>query len=465
MYGKIRKIHFVGIGGIGMSGIAEVLLNLGYQVSGSDLRESEITRRLAELGGEISYGHRAENVREADVVVISTAVKKDNAEVIDAHKRLIPVIPRAEMLAELMRMKYGIAVAGTHGKTTTTSMVATLLYHAGIDPTSVIGGRVDALGSNAKLGQGKFLVAEADESDGSFMLLSPTIATVTNIDADHLDFYQDLEEIKETFVDFINKVPFYGVAVLCLDDPNIQAIIPRVKKRFLTYGLAGQADLFATDIVHESGRTSFKAHLHGRELGKISFGMPGRHNVLNALAAIAVAMEIGVAFSVIAEGFKEFGGVQRRFQIKHDAQGIMVVDDYGHHPAEIKATLAAARSGWDRRVIAVFQPHRFSRTQALFDDFVTAFYQADHLVVTDVYAAGEEPVAGADSAHLVQSISRHGHKNVHYVADRSAVVPHLAPLLRAGDMVITLGAGNIWQVGEDLIRYLREHNGPAAIKA
>ena len=327
MYGKIQKIHFVGIGGIGMSGIAEVLLNLGYQVSGSDLRESETTRRLAQLGGEIAYGHRAENLREADVVVTSTAVKKDNHEVLEAHRRLIPVIPRAEMLAELMRMKYGLAVAGTHGKTTTTSMVATLLYHGGIDPTSVIGGRLDSLGSNAKLGQGKFLVAEADESDGSFMLLSPTIAVVTNIDADHLDFYRDLEQIKDTFVDFINKVPFYGLAVLCLDDPNIQAIIPRVKKRFLTYGLAGQADLHATDIEHAAGRTSFKAHYRGTELGMISFNMPGRHNVLNALAATAVAMEIGISFVVIAEGFKDFGGVQRRFQIKYDADGIMVVDD------------------------------------------------------------------------------------------------------------------------------------------
>ena len=458
MYGKIQKIHFVGIGGIGMSGIAEVLLNLGYQVSGSDLRESETTRRLAQLGGEIAYGHRAENLREADVVVTSTAVKKDNPEVLEAHRRLIPVIPRAEMLAELMRMKYGLAVAGTHGKTTTTSMVATLLYHGGIDPTSVIGGRLDSLGSNAKLGQGKFLVAEADESDGSFMLLSPTIAVVTNIDADHLDFYRDLEQIKDTFVDFINKVPFYGLAVLCLDDPNIQAIIPRVKKRFLTYGLAGQADLHATDIEHAAGRTSFKAHYRGTELGMISFNMPGRHNVLNALAATAVAMEIGISFVVIAEGFKDFGGVQRRFQIKYDADGIMVVDDYGHHPAEIKATLAAARSGWDRRVIAVFQPHRYTRTQALFEEFLTAFYQADHLVVTDVYGAGEEPLPGADSASLVEGIRRHGHKDAHYVADRSAVVPHLAPLLREGDMVITLGAGNIWQTGEDLVRYLRERD-------
>ncbi len=456
MYGKIRKIHFVGIGGIGMSGIAEVLLNLGYQVSGSDLRESETTLRLDNLGGRITIGHRAENVVGTDVVVTSTAVRKDNPEVVEAHRRLIPVIPRAEMLAELMRMKYGIAVAGTHGKTTTTSMVATLLYHGGIDPTSVIGGRVDSLGSNAKLGQGKFLVAEADESDGSFMLLSPTIAAVTNIDADHLDFYQDLEEIKDTFVDFINKVPFYGLAVLCLDDPNIQAIIPRVKKRFVTYGLAGQADLKASDIVHQEGHTAFTVHARGEALGRVSFRMPGRHNVLNALAATAVAMEVGIPFATIAEGFRDFGGVQRRFQIRHEAEGLMVVDDYGHHPAEIKATLAAARSGWNRRVIAVFQPHRYSRTRALFDEFVTAFYQADQLIVTDIYAAGEEPIAGIGSEQLVESIRQHGHKDAHYIGDRHAVAGRLLPQLGEGDMVITLGAGNIWQTGEDLIRLLRE---------
>jgi len=456
MYGKIRKIHFVGIGGIGMSGIAEVLLNLGYQVSGSDLRESEITSRLAELGGEIAFGHRAENVGEADVVVISTAVRGDNPEVVEAHRRLVPVIPRAEMLAELMRMKYGIAVAGTHGKTTTTSMVATVLTHGGIDPTAVIGGRLDAFGSNAKLGQGKFLVAEADESDGSFLKLSPTIAVVTNIDADHLDYYRDLEQIKETFVDFINKVPFFGLAVLCLDDPNIQALIPQVKKRFVSYGLATQADLYATEIEHRADRTSFAVHYRGERLGRLSFRMPGRHNVLNALAAIAVALELGLPFAAIAEGFKDFGGVQRRFQIKGEVGGIMVVDDYGHHPAEIKATLAAARSGWDRRIVTVFQPHRYSRTQALFDEFVTAFYQADHLLVMDVYPAGEEPIPGADGRRLAEGICGHGHKDTHFVAERDAAVSHLMSVVREGDIVISLGAGNVWQVGEQLLRMLRE---------
>jgi len=454
MYGKIRKIHFIGIGGIGMSGIAEVLLNLDYQVSGSDLRETEITRRLCRLGGEIVFGHREENIREADVVVTSTAIKVDNPEVQEAHRRHIPVIPRAEMLAELMRMKYGVAVAGTHGKTTTTSMVSTILSHAGIDPTVVIGGRLDSLGSNAKLGQGKFLVAEADESDGSFLKLSPTIAVVTNIDADHLDFYRDMEEIRTTFADFINKVPFYGAAILCLDDPNVQAIIPLVKKRMISYGFSSQADFRATDIEHREGRTFFQVHHKDERLGRLALGMPGRHNALNALAAVAVARELDVPFAAIAEGLEDFGGVQRRFQVKYDASDIMVVDDYGHHPAEIKATLAAARSGWDRRVVAVFQPHRYSRTEALFDEFLTAFYQADYLVVMDIYAAGEEVLPGVTSQALTEGISEHGHRDAHYVADPEGVLEHLVKVVRPGDIVITLGAGNVWQVGERFAEHL-----------
>ena len=458
MYGKIRKIHFIGIGGIGMSGIAEVLLNLGYQVSGSDLRESETTQRLSGLGGEIFIGHQAENVRDADVVVTSTAIRGGNPEVEEAQRRMIPVIPRAEMLAELMRMKYGIAVAGTHGKTTTTSMVATLLVHAGIDPTAVIGGRLDSLGSNAKLGQGQFLVAEADESDGSFLTLSPTIAVVTNVDADHLDFYRDLEQIKETFVTFINKVPFFGLAVLCLDDPNIQAMIPQVKKRFVTYGLVSQADFHASDIEYKHGRTSFDVYFRKERLGRLSFHMPGRHNVLNALSAVAVAMELDVPFEVIADGFREFGGVQRRFQVKYDESDIMVVDDYGHHPAEIKATLSAARSGWDRRVLAIFQPHRYSRTQALFEEFLTAFYQADHLVVMDIYAAGEDALEGVSAQTLCQGISGHGHKDARFISGPDEVVDHLLATLQPGDMVITLGAGNVYQVGEKLISALRQRS-------
>lgn len=456
MYGKIQKIHFVGIGGIGMSGIAEVLINLDYQVSGSDLKESDITRRLASLGGVISYGHCAENLTEVDVVVTSTAVNQDNPEVQEAHRRKVPVIPRAEMLAELMRMKYGVAIAGTHGKTTTTSMVATLLSHGGIDPTVVIGGRLDSIGSNAKLGQGEFLVAEADESDGSFLKLSPTIAVITNVDEDHMDYYQDLAEIRSKFIDFINKVPFYGLVVLCLDDENLQGMIPEVKKRLVTYGLTSQADFQASDIEHSAVHTSFTVHYRGEALGRLNISMPGEHNVLNALAAVAVGMELDMSFAAIAEGFQDFGGVGRRFEVKGEAQEIMVVDDYGHHPVEIKATLAAACAGWTRRVVAVFQPHRYSRTQALFDDFVKAFNQADHIAVMDVYAAGEEPIPEVSAEKLADGISGHGHKSCCYTGDAESTVEHLQAVLQQGDIVITLGAGNVWQVGMDLLQVLEE---------
>ncbi len=452
---RIRRIHFVGIGGVGMCGIAEVLLNLGYEVSGSDLKESASTERLQSFGAQIFIGHQAGNVAGADVLVVSSAINAANPEIALALEQRIPVVPRAEMLAELMRYRHGIAVAGTHGKTTTTSMVATVLSHGGVDPTAVIGGKLDSLGSNAKLGQGKFLVAEADESDGSFLHLSPTIAVVTNIDADHLDYYSGLDEIKDIFVDFINKVPFYGLAVLCLDDANIQEIIPRVKKRFTTYGLQNQADYQAINIVHEAGGTAFDVVKRGEVLGRISFRMPGRHNVLNALSVVAVAMELGLDFSVITEGFKDFGGVQRRFQIKYD-QDVMVVDDYGHHPAEIKATLAAARAGWQRRVVAVFQPHRYSRTKFLLEDFATAFYQCDYLLVTDIYAAGEAPIEGVSAELLAQKVAGHGHKNAHYVGDRDLLTAHLMAAVQPGDIVITLGAGDVWKVGEGLIRLLKD---------
>jgi UDP-N-acetylmuramate--alanine ligase len=457
MYGKIEKIHFVGIGGIGMSGIAEVLLNLGYKVSGSDLRASDTTERLAALGGEIHIGHAAENLSNVDVVVTSTAVQEDNPEVIAAKAAMIPVIPRAEMLAELMRMKFGIAIAGTHGKTTTTSMVATILSHAGIDPTIVIGGKLNTLGSNAKLGQGKFLVAEADESDGSFLKLSPTIAVVTNIDADHLDFYSGIEEIKDTFVDFINKIPFYGMAVLCLDDRNVGEIIPRVKKRFVTYGLSSQADIRATHVKLSGFETSFIAHYKGYRMGEVAFRMPGAHNVLNALACIAVAMELDVPFEQIREGFATFGGVGRRFQVKGEVGDIMIVDDYGHHPVEIRATLAAAKNGWpDRRLVVAFQPHRYTRTKELFDAFVTCFYDADLLILTDIYAASEQPIPGVTAENLASEIRKHGQKDVSYVGDRTQLPEHLAALIRPGDIVLTLGAGNIWQAGEDLLKVLRK---------
>jgi UDP-N-acetylmuramate--alanine ligase len=456
MYGRIKKIHFVGIGGIGMSGIAELLLNQGYRVSGSDLRASDTTRRLADLGGEIMIGHNAENISAADVVVTSTAIKADNSEVVEAHRQHIAVIPRAEMLAELMRMKYGIAIAGTHGKTTTTSMMSVILQHAGVDPTAVIGGKLDAFGSNAKLGRGKFLVAEADESDGSFMHLSPTIAVVTNIDADHLDYYSGIEEIKQIFIEFINKVPFYGRAVLCLEDHNIQAILPKVKKRFTTYGFSSQADFYAEEIQHRQGRTSFTAYFQGEELGRISCRMPGRHNVLNALSVIAVAHELEIPFQTVIGGFRNFCGLQRRFQLRDEINGIMLIDDYGHHPVEISATLGAAKSGWNKRIIAVFQPHRFSRTAALFEDFLTAFYQADRLVVTDVYAAGEEPIEGATGKALAQGIIEHGHKSVTYRETLAEVSDFVAKIAEPGDMVVTLGAGNVNRVCELLGVKLRQ---------
>jgi len=454
MYGRIEKIHFVGIGGIGMSGIAEVLLNLGYKVSGSDLRRSETTGRLAELGGEIFYGHDRSNIAGADVVVISSAVKDDNPEVMEARDCMIPVIPRAEMLAELMRMKYGIAIAGTHGKTTTTSMVSTLLGHGGIDPTIVIGGKLNSIGTNARLGQGKFLVAEADESDGSFLKLSPTIAVVTNIDADHLDFYSGINEIKDTFVEFINKVPFFGLAVLCLDNGNVADIIPRIKKRFLTYGLSAQADFRATDIRLSGFSTTFTSQYRGEVLGDITFSMPGAHNVLNALASLAVAMELNIPFPVIQEGFRVFGGVGRRFQVKGEVDGIMVVDDYGHHPTEIRATLAAAKGGWNRRLVVAFQPHRYTRTKELFDEFVKAFYDADVLVLTDIYPAGEQPIEGVTAETLARSIRKHGQKEVTHIADREELLNHLAAILKPGDIFVTLGAGNIWQTGEALLEKL-----------
>ena len=455
MYGKIEKIHFVGIGGIGMSGIAEVLLNLGYKVSGSDLRASDTTERLVSLGAGIDIGHQAENLQNVDVVVISSAVHDDNPEVVEAKRLHVPVIPRAEMLAELMRMKFGIAIAGTHGKTTTTSMAASILGHAGIDPTIVIGGKLNAIGANARLGQGKFLLAEADESDGSFLVLSPTIAVVTNIDADHLDHYSGIEEIKETFVEFINKVPFYGLAVLCLDDPNIRAVLPLVKKRYLTYGLSAQADIRATHVRHDGFNTSFVAHYKGYRLGEISFPMPGPHNVLNAMACIAVALELDIPFTSIQEGFAKFSGVGRRFQVKGEPKGIMVVDDYGHHPAEIKATLAAARQGWpERRIVAAFQPHRYTRTHELFAEFVTAFYDADVLILTDVYPAGEQPIEGATAERLTKELLRHGQKDVTWIAEREKIPERLTEIVTEGDIVITLGAGNIWQQGETLVKLL-----------
>ncbi|MBI5481590.1 MAG: UDP-N-acetylmuramate--L-alanine ligase [Deltaproteobacteria bacterium] len=448
-------IHFVGIGGIGMSGIAEVLLNLGYKVSGSDQRPNDSTRRLASLGGVIAIGHAAENIGDCDVVVTSSAIRGGNPEVDAAHAHQIPVIPRAEMLAELMRMKYGIAVAGSHGKTTTTSLVATVMDAAGLDPTAVIGGKLPLLGSNARLGGGEYLVAEADESDGSFMKLTPTVAVVTNIDPEHLDHYGDLETLKRTFVDFINKIPFYGLAVLCLDHPEVQAILPRVKKRHVTYGLAAQADYRACDVRAEGLRTHFRALLRGTSVGEVTVAMPGLHNVQNALATLAVADFLEIPFAVYQRALLGFAGVQRRFTIRGEASGVTVVDDYGHHPEEIKATLAAARGAFPgRRVVAVFQPHRYTRAAALCQEFARAFNQADRVVCGDVYAAGEDPITGVSGRTLGDAIRAHGHKHVTYVGAVPALADHLAGAVQPGDVVITLGAGDIWQAGAELLKRL-----------
>ncbi len=455
MYRREQRIHFVGVGGIGMSGIAEVLLNLGYRVSGSDLKESPLTRRLAGLGARIAPGHAPENLGDASVVVTSSAVKADNPEVVEAHRRLVPVIPRAEMLAELMRMKYSVAVAGAHGKTTTTSLVAAVLSEAGLDPTVVVGGRLTGLGSNARLGQGEFLVAEADESDGSFLLLFPTVAVITNIDREHMDHYGTEEALETAFVDFANKVPFYGAVVACLDDPRVQAALPRIRKRILTYGLSAQADVSARNVRREGGASLFEVMLRGEPKLEVSLSLPGEHNVLNALAAVAVGTELEVAPERIAQALSGFSGVDRRSQVIGEAAGILVMDDYAHHPSELQATLRGLREAYGRRLVAVFQPHRYSRTRDLFERFLTAFYGADVLVVTDVYPAGEAPQPGATGEALVDGIRVHGHKDVEFVAEPARVAEFLESRLRSGDVVVTLGAGNVWQVGEALLRRLR----------
>lgn len=455
MYRKQYHIHFVGVGGIGMSGIAELLLNLGYQVSGSDIKISEITERLRSLGGRIFEGHRAEQVGEADVVVISSAINEENPEVQAARQAAIPVIPRAEMLAELMRLKYSVAVAGAHGKTTTTSLVASVLGQGGFDPTVVIGGKLKSIGSNALLGRGDFIVAEADESDGSFLKMTPTIAVVTNIDREHLDYYQDLEAIKQVFLTFIDRLPFYGLAVLCLDNEAIQELVPRIKKRFTTYGLSSQADFQARRIRFDRLKTSFSVHHLGEQLGELTLNLPGMHNVYNALASIAVGVELEVPFSRIKEALEIVEGVQRRLEIKGQAHGVTVVDDYGHHPTEIKTTLQAVRESWpDQRIVVAFQPHRYSRTQALFEEFTRAFYQSDVLAVLPIYAAGEPAIEGVSAEDLAEGIRAHGHKEVVYIADISQAVSGLAEIVREGDILLTLGAGDVWRVGEALLAEL-----------
>ena len=431
-----------------MSGIAELLLNLGYKVSGSDTHLSDITEHLKGLGGVVFKGHAEEQVKGADVVVVSSAVGADNIEVSAARNQSIPVIPRAEMLAELMRLKYSIAVAGAHGKTSTTSIIASMLARGGLDPTVVIGGKLKSIGSNALLGQGDFIVAEADESDGSFLKFSPTIAVVTNIDREHLDFYPDLDAIKEVFVSFIDKIPFYGLAVLCLDSEPIQNLLPRIQKRYTTYGMATQADFHARDVVFEGFRSTFSAYCSGKKLGDISLNLPGKHNVLNAMASIAVGVELDIPFNVIKSALETLEGVQRRLEIKGAKNRITVIDDYGHHPTEIKITLQTLRDGCpDNRIVVAFQPHRYTRTAALFDDFTRSFYQSDVLLLLPIYAAGEKRIKGIDSHSLYKGIKAHGHKEVYYKEDFSAALAFLKKKLKPGDILLTLGAGNIWQLG------------------
>ncbi len=448
MFGKIQHIHFVGIGGIGMSGIAEVLANLGYRVSGSDTKESPTTERLQGLGITVHIGHDANHITGAQVVVISSAVKGDNPEVVSAHLQKIPVIPRGEMLAELMRMKYGIAVAGSHGKTTTTSMVAQILSQGGLDPTIVIGGKLGTIGSNAKLGKGPYLVAEADESDGSFLLLNPSLAIITNIDREHLDHYKDLAEIEAAFEVFGNKVPFYGSVFLCMDDANAAAIRPRLKRQVHTYGTNPQVDIRAREIRQEGFRTHFKVTAFGQDLGAFSLGVPGHHMVLNALAALGVALELGVDREILRAALASFTGAERRFTKKGEREGVLVVDDYGHHPTEIAATLAGARAGFpDRRIVAAFQPHRYTRTKALLEEFGRCFFEADVVVVTDIYAASEPPIPGITGETVVEALRGHGQKEVHLVGRVDDLPPALRKLTRPGDLLITFGAGTITHVG------------------
>jgi UDP-N-acetylmuramate--alanine ligase len=455
MLHKKHKVHFVGIGGIGMSGIAEVLVNLGYVVSGSDLQESDATRRLRSLGARVFVGHGEENLAgDPSVVVISTAVKYANPEVLEARRRHIPVIPRAEMLAELMRMKYGVAVAGSHGKTTTTSMVAAVLSAAGLDPTIVIGGRVHMFGTNAKMGQGDILIAEADESDGSFLMLSPVIAVVTNIDKEHMDFHLTMERLNESFLDFVNKIPFYGLAVLCIDDANVHGLLPKVRKRFTTYGLSAQAEFAARDLTMSPAGVEFTVLHHGEELGVLKLRSPGKHSATNALAAVAVAYELEIPFARIAEALGAFTGIHRRFEVKGEPKGILVIDDYGHHPAEIRATIGAIRDSWKRPLTVIFQPHRYTRTRDLFDEFLSAFEGADRLVLTDIYPAGEDPIAGATGEALYQAIKRKGHLDVEFIADKNQIVEQVTAKLNSGDVALTLGAGDIYKIGDQLVEAL-----------
>jgi UDP-N-acetylmuramate--alanine ligase len=461
MFAKLQRVHFVGIGGIGMSGIAEVLLTLGFKISGSDLRDSPVTQRLASLGAIIFVGHRAENVTGAEVVVTSSAIARENPEVCAAREQHIPVIPRAEMLAELMRLKYGIAVAGMHGKTTTTSMVAAVLAAGGLDPTVVVGGRVDAMGSNARLGKSHYLVAEADESDRSFLKLSPILSIVTNIDREHMDCYRDMNDVEEAFVDFMNRVPFYGAVIACRDDERVRNLFPRLERRVITYGTSDGAD-FQTRVLGSSPkpeqggpRSRFEVASRGKKIGEFDLHVPGHHNVLNATAAVAAGIGLDVPPATIAEALAQFRGVDRRFQLKGTVSGVSVVDDYGHHPTEIRATLAAARQCGYTKIHVIFQPHRYTRTRDLIDDFAHAFDQADTLQVLDIYAASEEPIPGVSAQALVDRISSAG-TEVEYSSSFADAAKRAALAASSGDVVLTLGAGSVYQIGPMVIEELKQ---------
>ena len=457
MFFRPQHLHFTGIGGIGMSGIAEVLLNLGYRISGSDVKLSAITERLAGMGATVYEGHQASNLGGARALVVSSAVDESNPEVQEARRRQIPVIPRGELLAELMRLKYGIAVAGSHGKTTTTSMTATILNYAGLDPTVVVGGRVGTMGgSNARVGRSDFLVVESDESDGSFLKLAPIVAVVTNIDREHLDHYPSLDAIRSAFIEFVNKVPFYGAVIVCLDDPNVQGILPEIRRRTITYGTTSQADMEALDVGCGHFASDFGLRYRGADLGRFHLAIPGRHNVLNAMAAIAVALELEVKPDTIREALATFSGVDRRFQVRGQERGITVVDDYGHHPTEIRATLDGARLCGFRRIHVLFQPHRYTRTYHLMDEFARSFHQADNLYVMDIYAASEKPIEGVSAQSLVDRIRQFGHRGAEYVGTMDRGVDALLDVARDGDLVLTLGAGSVWQAGDKLLARLRE---------
>jgi UDP-N-acetylmuramate--alanine ligase len=462
MFERYRIIHFVGIGGIGMSGIAELLHNLGYEVTGSDLKESATTRRLKNLGIKVSLGHEAENIDDAHVLVVSSAVSGSNPEVIEAKQRSIPVIPRAEMLAELARLKYGVLVAGAHGKTTTTSLISTILTHGGLDPTVVIGGRLKATGSNALLGQGAFLVAEADESDGSFLKLSPTIAVVTNIDREHMDFFKTMDALKEAFLSFINKVPFYGASIVCIENKHLLELLPSVHRRYITYGLSAEAHLYADNIKKDFMSVSFDVVFKGKNLGVFQVPSPGLHNVLNSLAAIGAALTLQIDVPVIKEALKGFSGIQRRMELKGEWNRIKVFDDYGHHPSEIRATLTAVKEGLQMngrktgRLIVLFQPHRYTRTRDLLDDFAVSFAEADILLVLDIYPAGENPIEGVHAENLVRRIGDEGHKYVVYVHEAEEAITYLLRQIAEGDVLLTLGAGNVWKMGEEILKRMKD---------